>query len=234
MVLLHKADEARHPYWYMQIIWIFHVEVWNYDNASMTKPCQMNLLFVHWFSRDPTYKSGFSAKLLPRIGFLKGKDPCAFGFIDPNVIIQGIHLIPVFEHGQTDQLLTDSFVLALFLCKHVSLQYQSTGQLARASLSRFVDKDMFMCYWGGSIGHKISRGWDKFLQADGAEVSVVAEEEDGDMKLDDEEDDTDEEDKDQEDEEEDEEEDDKEDRIEADKGEELDDNILAEEGYGAL
>ncbi|KAG2337034.1 hypothetical protein BDR05DRAFT_846153, partial [Suillus weaverae] len=168
-----------HPYWYMQIIWIFHVEVWNYDNASMTKPCQMNLLFVHWFSRDPTYKSGFSAKLLPRIGFLKGKDPCAFGFIDPNVIIQGIHLIPVFEHGQTDQLLTDSFV-------------QHEADLGKDWLyfyvNIFVDKDMFMCYWGGSIGHKISRGWDKFLQADGAEVNEEDEEED------DEEEDTDEED----------------------------------------
>ncbi|KIK32717.1 hypothetical protein CY34DRAFT_100899, partial [Suillus luteus UH-Slu-Lm8-n1] len=110
MVLSHETDEERHPYWYARIIRIFHVEVWNFADASMTKPQQMNFLFVRWFGRDPTYKSGFSAKRLPRIGFLKGEDPCSFGFIDPDVIIRGIHLIPAFEHGQTDQLLADSFV----------------------------------------------------------------------------------------------------------------------------
>jgi hypothetical protein len=110
MVLSHETDEARHPYWYAWIIRIFHVDVWNYDDISMTKPCQMNLLFVCWFGRDVSYKSGFSAKWLPHIGFLRGKDPCAFGFVDPDIVIRSIHLIPAFEHGQTDQLLADSFV----------------------------------------------------------------------------------------------------------------------------
>jgi hypothetical protein len=110
MVLSHETDEERHPYWYARIIRIFHVEVWNYADTSMTKPRQMDFLFVRWFGHDPTYKSGFSAKRLPHIGFLKGEDPCAFGFVDPDVVIRGIHLIPAFEHGQTDQLLMDSFV----------------------------------------------------------------------------------------------------------------------------
>lgn len=90
---------------------------------------------------------------------------------------------------------------------------------------------MFMRYRGGGIGHKISREWDQFLQADGAEVSVVAEEEDGVTELEDEEADTDEE---EDTDEEDDEDEDEEDRIELDEGEELDDDILAEEGYGAL
>ena len=70
----------------------------------------MNVLFVWWFGRDSNYTSGFSAKQLPCIGFLRGDDPCAFGFIDPDVVIWGTHLIPAFEKGQTDKLLSESFV----------------------------------------------------------------------------------------------------------------------------
>jgi len=122
MVLSHETDETRHPYWYARIIRIFHVDVWDYNDASMAKPCRMNVLFVRWFGRDPSYNFGFSAKRLPRIGFLRGKDPCAFGFVDPDVVIRGVHLIPGFEHGRTNELLPESFV-----CKHVSLQYRYTG-----------------------------------------------------------------------------------------------------------
>jgi hypothetical protein len=109
MVLLHETDEAQHPYWYARIIRIFHVDIWDY-NASMAKPHQMNLLFVHWFGHDPSYNFGFSAKWLPRIGFLRGNNPCTFGFLDPDVVIRGVHLIPGFEHGQTNKFLPESFV----------------------------------------------------------------------------------------------------------------------------
>ncbi|KAG1734017.1 hypothetical protein EDD22DRAFT_766153, partial [Suillus occidentalis] len=72
-------------------------------------------------------------------------DPCSFGFIDPDVIIWGIHLILAFEHGRTDQLLVDSFVR----CK---------ADLGKDWLyfyvNMFVDRDMFMHYQGGGIGHK--------------------------------------------------------------------------------
>jgi hypothetical protein len=47
---------------------------------------------------------------LHRIGFLVGEDPGAFGFLDPDVIIRGIHLIPAFQLGKTDELLPHSFV----------------------------------------------------------------------------------------------------------------------------
>jgi hypothetical protein len=109
MVLSHETDEAQHPYWYAQIIQIFHVDIWDY-NTSMAKPRQMNLLFVCWFGRDPSYNFSFSAKWLPCISFLRGDDPCAFGFVDPDVVIWGVHLIPGFEHGQTNEFLPESFV----------------------------------------------------------------------------------------------------------------------------
>jgi hypothetical protein len=105
MVLSHETDDARHPYWYARIIRIFHVDVWDYSDASMTTPRRMDFLFVRWFGRDANYKSGWSAKRLPRIGFIEHGDPSAFGFVDPEVVIRGVHLIPAFADGQSDDIL---------------------------------------------------------------------------------------------------------------------------------
>jgi hypothetical protein len=69
---------------------------------------------------------------------------------------------------------------------------------------------MYMRYRGGGVGHKISRTWDDFLQSDGAQMTNDSEDKDKDKDKDDP------------------------DRVEADEGEELDDDILAAEGYGAL
>ncbi|KAG2154064.1 hypothetical protein DEU56DRAFT_952119 [Suillus clintonianus] len=35
----------------------------------------------------------------------------------------------------------------------------------------FVDRDMFMRFRGGGVGHKVTREWDEFLRNDGAAVS---------------------------------------------------------------
>ncbi|KAG2129235.1 uncharacterized protein EDB93DRAFT_1256297 [Suillus bovinus] len=120
----------------------------------------------------------------------RGDDPCAFGFIDPDVVIWGTHLIPAFEKD----LHKDWFYF-------------------------YVNMDMFMQYRGGGIGHKISRRWDEFLQSDGPSMDHVEEEGDRDEN------------EEEEDEEEDENEEEEEDRIEADEGEELDDDFLAAEGH---
>ncbi|KAG1888127.1 hypothetical protein F4604DRAFT_1916045 [Suillus subluteus] len=145
--------------------------------------------------------------------------------IDPDVVIRGTHLIPIFEKGHTNGLLPESFV-------------RCEADLGTDWLNFYVNTDMFMHYRGGGVGYKISRGWDEFLQSDGAHVEHVEEEGDRDADIEDEEDEDeeadDEEDDDGEDDDGDDDEDEDEDRIEADKGEELDDDFLAAEGYGAL
>jgi hypothetical protein len=39
------------------------------------------------------------------IGFVDSNDPFAFGFLDPQHIIRGVHLIPAFSHGCMGSLL---------------------------------------------------------------------------------------------------------------------------------
>jgi hypothetical protein len=109
MVLSRETDDAQHPYWYARIIQIFHVDVWDCNDASMEKPHWVDFLLMRWFRRDGDHQSGWFAKCLHRIGFLIGKDSAAFSFLDPDVIIQGTHLIPAFQSGKTNELLPHSF-----------------------------------------------------------------------------------------------------------------------------
>ena len=47
---------------------------------------------------------------LPRIGFVPYGSADPYGFIDPDDIIRGVHLIPVFAYGYTDRLLSQDTV----------------------------------------------------------------------------------------------------------------------------
>src|ERR1700723_3293694 len=68
----------------------------------------MELVWVRWFEQDLGYMSGRKAKRLHRLNFLSSSDPSAFGFIDPKNIVRGVHLIPGFAHGKTQDLLPRS------------------------------------------------------------------------------------------------------------------------------
>jgi hypothetical protein len=63
MVLAHEdnAEGASwHPYWYAQIIGVYHVVV-----QSLVDPTafhQMDFLWVQWFGRDTDTPSGWGAK----------------------------------------------------------------------------------------------------------------------------------------------------------------------------
>jgi len=39
-----------------------------------------------------------------------GDDPGCFGFLDPDQVIRGVHLIPAFAHGRTDHYMGPSFI----------------------------------------------------------------------------------------------------------------------------
>ena len=106
MVLSHETDSNRHPYWYARVLKIFHVNVQDYgDGSSSDKVQGIDVLFVCWFGRHITHSSVFQSRCLPHVGFLSEEDPDAFGFLDPDVVIGGVHLIPSFLDGRTSELL---------------------------------------------------------------------------------------------------------------------------------
>lgn len=57
------------------------------------------------YKRDKTHRAGFKRKRLHRLQFLPEDDPEAFGFLDPDEVIRGAHLIPAFFYGGTEEYL---------------------------------------------------------------------------------------------------------------------------------
>jgi hypothetical protein len=110
MVLSHEDQNTNpghsHPYWYARIIGTFHAMVQHTGLLSRgSEPQHMSFLWIRWYGRDFSHKAGWKAKRLHRIGFVDADDPFAFGFLDPQSVIRGVHLIPAFNHGRTGDLL---------------------------------------------------------------------------------------------------------------------------------
>ena len=113
IMLLSQEDERSHPYWYARVCLIFHIMVQHCKDTSSpySNPKRMDVLFVRWFRRDSNFNSGWDAKRLPRLQFFDQDNLAdAFGFVDPDSVIRGVHLIPAFGLDRTEELLGPSFV----------------------------------------------------------------------------------------------------------------------------
>ena len=102
MILSH--DDEPHPYWYAHVVGIFHVNVIHTGPLSKSPRKQrVDFLFVRWFGRDLDHQAGWLAQHLYHVGFLDGEQPGAYGFLDPGVVIRGVHMIPGFAYGTSTE-----------------------------------------------------------------------------------------------------------------------------------
>jgi hypothetical protein len=103
----HENEEDAHPYWYAHVIGIYHVYI-NYreEGKYKFKDRREDFLWIRWYGRDTEYSSGFQAKRLPRLGFVDVEDQeqPSFGFLNPNDVIRGVHLIPAYAWEKTTDL----------------------------------------------------------------------------------------------------------------------------------
>lgn len=101
-----EAGAGTHPYWYAQVIGIYHACVsTTHPAASKHSAQRMEFVWVRWLGAEPGHRSGSKVARLPKIGFVEATDKDAFGFLDPDLIIRGSHLIPDFHSGRTSQLM---------------------------------------------------------------------------------------------------------------------------------
>ena len=110
MVLSHDDDTGPngilHPYWYARVLGIFHMMVhYTRLNTQSTDEQRMDFLWVRWFGVDPDVRTGWRARRLPAIGFVPDSDPDAYGFVDPQEVLRGAHLLPAFNHDQATNVL---------------------------------------------------------------------------------------------------------------------------------
>ena len=117
MVLSHEDEEReRHPYWYGRVVHVLHVFVQTRNILGILSPAKrMDVLWVRWFGRNPDrrIRAGWKAKRLYQVGFLPINTPGAFGFLDPDLVIRGVHMIPRFSEGKTNALLPPSIIRPL-------------------------------------------------------------------------------------------------------------------------
>jgi hypothetical protein len=164
MVSSHEDDPQAHLYWYARVLGVFHARVLHTGPRALNRSVQrVEFLWVRWFGAEPGYTAGFEQAKLPMIGFVPDSDPEAFGFLDPSLVIRGCHLLPVFVNGRTAQLLkathtaghqrneTDDWTN--FYVNVLSSFYLRLDGLIHKT-NRFVDRDMFVRYFGGGIGHQ--------------------------------------------------------------------------------
>ena len=112
MTLSHKDDQeckTGFPFWFGRIVGIYHTAVvYIGPGLHSVDPQHMEFLFVRWFGHDMGHRGGWKSRRPHRIGFINGNDDDAFGFLDPQEVIRGVHLIPAFYYGRTRDLLPPS------------------------------------------------------------------------------------------------------------------------------
>jgi hypothetical protein len=111
----HCAKEQGHPYLYGRVIGIFHVHVQNTTRFSQDRSeRRMDVLWIRWYQYEKDFSWGWREKRLPRISFPPATDPDAFGFINPEDVIRGMHIIPCFSSSSTDSVLPEDSVARVF------------------------------------------------------------------------------------------------------------------------
>ncbi|KAF9466647.1 hypothetical protein BDZ94DRAFT_1157658, partial [Collybia nuda] len=149
MLYSPETDPTSHPFWYARVLGVFHANILHTGPNAYNRSVQhMEFLWVRWFGVEPHYKSGFKTARLPKVGFVPESDPTgAFGFLDPSVVLRGCHLVPAFSGGRTNELLQTRSPTAARLPGE-------TDDWANYYVIIWVDRDMFMRYLGGGIGHQ--------------------------------------------------------------------------------
>ncbi|KIJ23742.1 hypothetical protein M422DRAFT_195539 [Sphaerobolus stellatus SS14] len=149
-IMLHAGDDPAshgyHPYWYARVLGVFHCTA--RLNDSLQDWTDIPFLWIRWFGRsDHQVRGPINRQFLDQIGFVtKADNTDQFGFIDPAKVIRACHLIPAFNYGELDLLQPGSVGRNT---KDGDLDY------VHYYVNQYVDRDMYMRYLGGGIGHTI-------------------------------------------------------------------------------
>lgn len=98
MVAASGDDATLHPFWYAQVLGIYHAMVSLQTDGQVGKPKRVDLLWVWWFQIDQPRRQ--RRDRLEKVAFVPLDDDGAFGFIHPSEVIRACHLVPAFAEGR--------------------------------------------------------------------------------------------------------------------------------------
>lgn len=96
-VMTLSQDNNHHPYAYARVLGMFRANVLH--GPTMSEEARMDFLWVHWFQLDETFRAGWKSKRLYQLKPTPPLEDGAFGFLNPDNVIRGSHLIPGFVLG---------------------------------------------------------------------------------------------------------------------------------------
>ncbi|OSC98561.1 hypothetical protein PYCCODRAFT_1454293 [Trametes coccinea BRFM310] len=152
-VMLLADPDNSHPYLYARVLGMFHVNAYIAGHAN-EEPTLLQVLWIRWYNFDETSPWGPESGRLPRVSFAPLDDE-PFGFIAPDQVLRGVHLIPAFAHGLSDSALPGYSI--------ARLEDEEDQDFCYYYIGIFVDRDMFMRFLGGGIGHR-QPGGSKYMQ----------------------------------------------------------------------
>lgn len=140
--IMVPANDAKldHPFWYARVLGIFHAFVREEGDGRSEEWSRIDVLWVRWFGLQGGSDSR-TMRRLRKVGFVPLEDDGAFGFIHPEEVIRASHIVPAFAHGIEEETIGHSFV------------QDRDGDYNYYYIMKFVDRDMYMRYRGGGIGH---------------------------------------------------------------------------------
>ncbi|KAH6911820.1 hypothetical protein BKA70DRAFT_1268579 [Coprinopsis sp. MPI-PUGE-AT-0042] len=144
------GDPDPHPYWYAEVVGIFHANVmYNDPDSFKTETQVMDFLWIRWLGPRRNYPAGWTAKKLHRVAYVTPRESSPmFGFLDPANVIRAVNLMPVDKYGRSSCRLPPS-VGRPNSQDDLDWNYYDVGI--------FADRDHFMRFRGGGVGHESTR-----------------------------------------------------------------------------
>ncbi|KAF7304222.1 hypothetical protein MIND_00654600 [Mycena indigotica] len=107
LMLLSTDPSDTHPYEYARVVAICHANV---KLPATTGYKSLEFLFIRRFERDTCVCCIPHRPRNPRLHFVDYRNPDAFGFIDPAVVVRASYVIPAFASGTTTKFLPPSII----------------------------------------------------------------------------------------------------------------------------
>lgn len=106
-IMVRSPDnDDLHPYWYAKVLGVFHVNTLCRLAGVPQVPFRMDFVWARWMEIEQL--GGTSVRRLNKVRYVPNDSADAFGFVDPDLILRGCHLIPTFHNGRTKVLLPRS------------------------------------------------------------------------------------------------------------------------------
>ena len=104
-IMMVAPEGYGHPYYYARTLTIFHVyaAILPDDNGT-NEPNEWHQLFVcfvRWFEVD--FDNLLPKRPIPLRWATKEEDP--FGFVNPDEVLRGSHIVPALAHGRSNEAL---------------------------------------------------------------------------------------------------------------------------------